>query len=244
MSPSGEPAGHAPAEAPAPGGDCPAWTVEHVRGSVSDLLALEEPPTSASRLARMYTVEGPALVLGSTQKADEADARRAASSGVEVLRRRSGGGAVLLQPGRQVWADFFVAATDPLWHDDVTLATGWVGRLWASVCRASPAPGARSTPAASSPTDGGGWCASQEWVRARCSWAVARLWESANGAAGIGCGYRRLPGFSPTDRRPPRARLMMGSMSWICWTSAMRNGPRVRGSWPAAARPSRRRRSN
>ena len=104
-----------------------------MRGAVADLLALEEPPTSASRLARMYTVEGPALVLGSTQKAGEADARRAASSGVEVLRRRSGGGAVLLRPGRQVWADFFVAATDPLWHDDVTLAAGWVGRLWASV---------------------------------------------------------------------------------------------------------------
>ena len=102
-------------------------------GSVSDLLALEEPPSGTSRLARMYTVEGPALVLGSTQKTGAADERRAARSGVEVLRRRSGGGAVLLQPGRQVWADFFVAATDPLWHDDVTLAAGWVGRLWESV---------------------------------------------------------------------------------------------------------------
>lgn len=85
-----------------------------------------------SRLARLYTVEGPGLVLGSTQKAAAADERRAASSGVEVLRRRSGGGAVLLWPGRQVWADFFVAATDPLWHDDVTLAARWAGRLWAS----------------------------------------------------------------------------------------------------------------
>lgn len=103
-----------------------------MRGSVSDLFALEEPPRDTSRLARMYTVEGPGLVLGSTQEAGAADERRAANSGVEVLRRRSGGGAVLLWPGRQVWADFFVAATDPLWHDDVTLAARWVGRLWAS----------------------------------------------------------------------------------------------------------------
>ena len=103
-----------------------------MHGSVSDLFALEEPPRGTSRLARLYTVAGPGLVLGSTQKAGTADEHRAASCGAEVLRRRSGGGAVLLWPGRQVWADFFVAATDPLWHDDVTLATRWVGRLWAS----------------------------------------------------------------------------------------------------------------
>ena len=109
------------------------WTIEHRRGPVSDLLALDDPPTDTSRLARMYTVEGPGLVLGSAQTAAAADERRAASAGVEVLRRRSGGAAVLLWPGRQVWADFFVAATDPLWHDDVTLAADWVGRLWASV---------------------------------------------------------------------------------------------------------------
>ena len=109
------------------------WTIEHRRGPVSDLLALDDPPMDTSRLARMYTIEGPGLVLGSTQKAAAADERRAATAGVEVLRRRSGGAAVLLWPGRQVWADFFVAATDPLWHDDVTLAADWVGRLWASV---------------------------------------------------------------------------------------------------------------
>jgi lipoate-protein ligase A len=111
----------------------PGWTIEHRRGSVSDLFALDEPPRGTSRLARLYSVERPGLVLGSTQKTDSADGRRAANFGVEVLRRRSGGGAVLLWPGRQVWADFFVGATDPLWHDDVTLAAGWVGRLWASV---------------------------------------------------------------------------------------------------------------
>lgn len=131
MSPSGEPAGRASAGVPASGLPL-AWRIEHRRGPVSDLLALDDPPKDASRLARVCTVEGPGLVLGSTQKAGAADERRAAGAGVEVLRRRSGGGAVLLRPGRQVWADFFVAATDPLWHDDVTLAAHWVGRLWAS----------------------------------------------------------------------------------------------------------------
>ncbi len=78
-------------------------------------------------------MDGPGLVLGSSQKESTADERRAARFGVEVLRRRSGGGAVLLWPGRQVWADFFVAAGDPLWHDDVIRAADWVGRLWSSV---------------------------------------------------------------------------------------------------------------
>ena len=78
-------------------------------------------------------MDGPGLVLGSTQKADAVDQHRAAIEGVEVLRRRSGGGAVLLWPGRQIWVDFFVAAGDPLWNDDVALAARWAGRLWASV---------------------------------------------------------------------------------------------------------------
>ena len=78
-------------------------------------------------------MDQPGLVLGSTQRAATADLNRAAITGVEVLRRRSGGGAVLLWPGRHVWVDFFVASTDPLWHDDVTLAARWVGRLWSSV---------------------------------------------------------------------------------------------------------------
>lgn len=78
-------------------------------------------------------MDRPGLVLGSTQKADITDEHRTASAGIEVMSRRSGGGAVLMWPGSQVWADFFVSATDPLWHDDVTLAAGWVGRLWSSV---------------------------------------------------------------------------------------------------------------
>ena len=138
MSPCGDPAGRAPAGSRAPGPGIAGrtdlcWTIENSSGSVSDLLGRQEPPQGTSRLARLHTVERPGLVLGSTQSTGTADGSRAASAGVEVIRRRSGGGAVLLGPGSQVWADFFVAATDPLWHDDVTLAARWVGRLWSSV---------------------------------------------------------------------------------------------------------------
>ena len=138
VSPWGDRAGRAPADGdareprPAEHGDLN-WVIEHRSGSVPDLFGHPEPPHGASRLARLHTVERPGLVLGSSQRTGTADGSRAASAGVEVVRRRSGGGAVLLGPGSQVWADFFVAATDPLWHDDVTLAARWVGRLWSSV---------------------------------------------------------------------------------------------------------------
>ena len=111
----------------------PPWTVERLHGPVSDLLGTAEPPTSAARLARIHTVTRPALVLGSTQGLETADKSRAAAAGAEILRRRSGGGAVLLRPGSQVWVDFFIPASDPLWSDDVARAAHWVGELWSEV---------------------------------------------------------------------------------------------------------------
>lgn len=111
----------------------PGWTVERWHGPVSDLLAAAEPPAAATRLARIHTVTQPALVLGSTQRLETVDESRAAAAGAEVLRRRSGGGAVLLRPGGQVWVDFFIPASDPLWNDDVAHAVQWVGELWSAV---------------------------------------------------------------------------------------------------------------
>ncbi|MFN2606509.1 MAG: hypothetical protein ABR511_01240 [Acidimicrobiales bacterium] len=75
---------------------------------------------------------GPALVLGSTQDPAVVDARVAAAAGVDVVRRRSGGGAVLVGPGEAVWVDVFVPADDHRWHRDVGRATHWLGEAWAS----------------------------------------------------------------------------------------------------------------
>ena len=74
---------------------------------------------------------GSALVLGSTQP----EAHVAAGGrppGVEVVRRRSGGGAVLVEPGRMLWADVVVPAGDALWQDDVGRAAWWLGAAWAA----------------------------------------------------------------------------------------------------------------
>jgi lipoate-protein ligase A len=72
----------------------------------------------------LHEVDGPALVLGSTQPAV------AAGAAIAVVRRRTGGGAVLLRPGSVVWADVFVPATDRLWQRDVGRAFWWLGQAW------------------------------------------------------------------------------------------------------------------
>jgi lipoate-protein ligase A len=76
-------------------------------------------------------VTGPALVLGSTQPESVVDIDAARATGIDVVRRRSGGGAVLLLPGRHTWVDVTIGRSDPLWDDDVAIAFHWLGRAWA-----------------------------------------------------------------------------------------------------------------
>lgn len=83
-------------------------------------------------MARVLEVDGPSLVLGSSQPLDLVDSERATAAGVAVARRRSGGGAVHLGPGRQVWVDLLVPRGDRLWDDDVIRAAIWAGETWSA----------------------------------------------------------------------------------------------------------------
>ncbi len=103
------------------------WAIEHVHG---DAGAFHAADPIARRSATFHTVPSPTLVLGSAQPDGEVDHRVAGALGVEVVRRRSGGGAVLLLPGEFVWLDLVIPAGDPLWLDDVGQAMVWVGELW------------------------------------------------------------------------------------------------------------------
>ena len=58
----------------------------------------------------------------------DGDVARAA--GVDVVRRRSGGGAVLVTPDDPVWIDVWVPLGDERWSADVTGAFGWLGAAW------------------------------------------------------------------------------------------------------------------
>lgn len=94
-------------------------------------------PLDPGRGRRVEVLEatGPALVLGSTQPEFTVDPVVARATGTEVVRRRSGGGAVLLLPGRATWVDVTIGRDDPLWDDDVAVAFHWLGRAWAGAAR-------------------------------------------------------------------------------------------------------------
>lgn len=87
-------------------------------------------PDSITRTARIVEVTAPALVLGSTQPAVE-------ERDVPVVRRRTGGGAVLVRPGDQLWVDVLLPAGDPLWEDDVSRSFHWLGQAWVDALAAA-----------------------------------------------------------------------------------------------------------
>ena len=60
-----------------------------------------------------FDVEQPAIVLGSRQTVDVLDVEACRRRDVEIVRRRSGGGVVLLVPGATEWVDVVVPAGDP-----------------------------------------------------------------------------------------------------------------------------------
>jgi lipoate-protein ligase A len=96
-------------------------------GSIFDV---EQFRTRQHRVAVAREVTGPTLVLGSTQPTELVDAAMMRTRGVELARRRGGGGAVYLGPGEQLWLDVWIPRQDPLWVADVSVAAEWVGAWW------------------------------------------------------------------------------------------------------------------
>ena len=100
-----------------------------------DAGALHDRPIEPIARVEVLEIERPAVVLGSTQSFDVVDVGRAEESGFAVVRRRSGGGVVILQPGDHVWIDVTVPRGHALWLDDVERATWWLGDMWRTVLR-------------------------------------------------------------------------------------------------------------
>lgn len=101
-----------------------------VRDSVGDAGQFHAADPQSERSATFHMVASRTLVLGSAQRDGDVDHRVATALGVSVVRRRSGGGAVLLIPEEFVWLDLVIPAGDLLWADDVGRAMEWVGELW------------------------------------------------------------------------------------------------------------------
>lgn len=113
------------------------WRTVRRRSTAGDFHALPIPDSAEPEIW-VHDVTRPALVLGSTQRDDGiADIEACQRAGVEVVRRRSGGGAVLLVPGEVTWVDVILPAGHAGWSDDVHRPMVWLGEVLGSAFEAA-----------------------------------------------------------------------------------------------------------
>jgi lipoate---protein ligase len=96
----------------------------------SSLFDVEQFRAERQRIVVARDVSRSTLVLGSTQPTELVGVSAVRARGVELVRRRGGGGAVHLEPGGQLWLDAWIPRGDPLWTADVSVAAEWVGAWW------------------------------------------------------------------------------------------------------------------
>ena len=89
------------------------------------------PDPAGERLVRVCLPSARAVVIGSAQPAADFDAGRLDSAALDLVRRRSGGGAVLVAPQGQVWLDLYVPIGDVLSEPDVAKSFYWLGDAFA-----------------------------------------------------------------------------------------------------------------
>jgi lipoate-protein ligase A len=108
------------------------WSIERRTDTARALHApWPAPDERGRRVVGLCRLVGPmALVLGSTQDGAAVDTAGANRQGVEVVRRSSGGGAVLVAPDAQVWLDVWLPRHDALWDVDILRSSWWLGETW------------------------------------------------------------------------------------------------------------------
>lgn len=107
------------------------WSFERWSGRVED--HHHRPiPSPARRALWWFEFDVTTVVLGSAQRGEVIDGAAARAAGIDVVRRRSGGGAVWLDPSAVTWVDVILPVDDRLWEDDVGRASMWLGEVWAS----------------------------------------------------------------------------------------------------------------
>ena len=112
------------------------WQVIHRHGSAVELFDADwfdrfDSVGAGRAVVRLHPL-GPAIVLGSSQRHEVVDENVAGVLGVDVVRRRSGGGAVWLDDTVD-WFDIVLPSGDPLIDPDVQVAFYWLGELFAEV---------------------------------------------------------------------------------------------------------------
>jgi lipoate-protein ligase A len=111
--------------------------IEVVRhaGTVAELHALDPSEAADLEAPEVWWCDpgDAAIVLGSRQTPDVVDADACARAGLAVVRRRSGGGAVLVRGANVVWID--VVLPPGFVPEDIRASMVWIGERWASAVR-------------------------------------------------------------------------------------------------------------
>lgn len=106
------------------------WPQHELRDSAE---AMHHSTLPARRGVWFMTPIRPAIVVGSSQKLSDINSDFCKCNGIDVVRRRSGGGAVYVHPSDSLWIDVVIPRDDPLWVDDVGRAMWWLGDYFAEL---------------------------------------------------------------------------------------------------------------
>lgn len=107
--------------------------VQH-QGSAKELHALALP-VSADEQLWVLRPSAPALVMGSAQSETDFDLDALARDRIALAPRRSGGGAVFIEPAGTVWVDVLAPRGSRYWSDDLGDTFLRVGERWQAALR-------------------------------------------------------------------------------------------------------------
>lgn len=110
------------------------WRVHHVEQSASEMHSKDLP---SERGLWNVKISNTALVLGSSQRDDVVDVKACADANVDLVHRRTGGGAVFLEIDQHLWVDVVIPVGDELWSEDVVASSQWIGDAWSRVLQVS-----------------------------------------------------------------------------------------------------------
>jgi lipoate-protein ligase A len=103
------------------------WMFRHWVGDARDFHALD---LASERAVWWCEVASPAIVLGSTQQGTDVAPGVAEQMNLDIVTRRSGGGAVFVHPTDALWIDVTISRDDELWTDDVSTSMLWLGDVF------------------------------------------------------------------------------------------------------------------
>jgi len=99
-------------------------------GSAEELHALPMPTDGEQAQLWIMRPTAPVVVMGSSQRPEMFDLAALARDGIELAARRSGGGAVFIDPAVTVWVDVLAPRSSELWSSELTENFLLVGRRW------------------------------------------------------------------------------------------------------------------